>query len=200
MDDPLEVGVLHRVAQRHEQLQPLLRAKALLVAVVGDRHPAAKLHHEVGLAAGGGAGVEHAGNVGVVHQRQRLAFRFETRDDVPRVHARLDDLERDPSLDRLVLLGEEDDAHAALADRLQQPVRADRRARPFSDRPIDGGDRGWPRRFGLVRSTFNVVSLAGAAALFPKAADLAGTYKANVTRTRQSTVVVGIEPPDASVT
>ena len=39
-----------------------------------------------------------------------------------RVHARLDHLERDLALHRLGLLGHEDDAHAALADLLQELV------------------------------------------------------------------------------
>ena len=43
-----------------------------------------------------------------------------------RVHPRLDDLQRDPAADRLLLLGHEDDAHPALADLLQQLVRPDR--------------------------------------------------------------------------
>ena len=42
-----------------------------------------------------------------------------------RVHARLDDLERDLAAHGLRLLGHVDDAHAAFADLLQQLVAAD---------------------------------------------------------------------------
>ena len=41
------------------------------------------------------------------------------------VHARLDDFERDPASDGSVLLGDEDEAQAALADPLHQLVGAD---------------------------------------------------------------------------
>ena len=51
-----------------------------------------------------------------------------------RVHARLDDLQRDAALDRLGLLGHVDDAHAAFADLLQQLVGADLRAGLFASR------------------------------------------------------------------
>ena len=47
---------------------------------------------------------------------------------LPGVHARLDDLQRHPAADRVVLLGHVDDAHAPFADLLQQLVRADDRA------------------------------------------------------------------------
>ena len=48
--------------------------------------------------------------------------------DLPGVHARLDDLQGDPTADGLGLLGDEDDAHAPFADLLQQLVGADDRA------------------------------------------------------------------------
>ena len=58
----------------------------------------------------------------MVHHRQRLALGFEARDDLLRVHAQLDDLERDAPLHRLRLLRHPDRAQAALADLLQQLV------------------------------------------------------------------------------
>jgi hypothetical protein len=48
-----------------------------------------------------------------------------------RVHAGLDDLQGDHPAYRLLLLGHEDDAEAALADRLHHLVRADDRAGTF---------------------------------------------------------------------
>ena len=44
----------------------------VLVAVVGDGDALDQLHDEVGPAAVGGPGVEHLGDVGVVHQGQGL--------------------------------------------------------------------------------------------------------------------------------
>ncbi len=77
---PFWCGVLHRLANRHEQLQPLLRRQAVLVAIAGDRHALDQLHDEVGPAGFGGAGVEHLGDVGVVHQRQGLPLGLEAGD------------------------------------------------------------------------------------------------------------------------
>jgi hypothetical protein len=74
-------------------------------------------HDEVRPAPGGGAGVEHAGDVGVVHQGQRLPLYLEAGNDLPGVHPGLDDLERHQAFDRLGLPGHPHRAHAALADR-----------------------------------------------------------------------------------
>src|SRR5205085_8145753 len=80
------------------------------------------------------AGVENAGDVDVVHHRQGLPFGLEAGDDLAAVHARLDDLERDLPANRLGLLGQEDDAHAAFADLLQELVPADDGAGTLVDR------------------------------------------------------------------
>ena len=72
----------------------------LAVAVVGDRDAADQLHDEVGPARLGGAGVEHPGDVRVVHQRQGLPLGLEPGDHLPGVHARLDDLQGHLAADR----------------------------------------------------------------------------------------------------
>ena len=46
-----------------------------------------------------GAGVEDLRDVRVVHQRQRLPLGLEARDHLTRVHAQLDELERDAAAD-----------------------------------------------------------------------------------------------------
>ena len=96
-----------------------------LIAVLGDRHAAHQLHHEVGPARFGRPGIEHLGDVRVIHQGQRLPLGLEAGDDLLGIHARLDDLERHLAPNRLRLLGHEDDAHAPFADLLQQLVGAD---------------------------------------------------------------------------
>ena len=53
-----------------------------LVAVLGDRDALDQLHHEERPAAVGRAGVEHAGDVRVVHQRQGLPLGLEPGDDL----------------------------------------------------------------------------------------------------------------------
>ena len=83
VDDPLLVGVLHGLADLHEQFQSLPRREAVLVAILGDRDAADQLHDEVGPAGVGRAAVEHAGDVGMVHQGQGLALGLETGDDMP---------------------------------------------------------------------------------------------------------------------
>ena len=87
--------------------------------------PFDQLHDEVGAAPVGGAGVEDLGDRGMVHQGEGLPFGPEPGEDLAAVHAGLDELQGDRALDRLGLLGHVDRAHAPLADRLQQLVRAD---------------------------------------------------------------------------
>ena len=105
--------------------------RLVCVAERRDRLAVHQLHHEVRTAGVGGAGVEDLRDVGMVHHRQRLALLLEAGDDLPGVHAQLDDLERDAARHRLALLGEEDEAEAALADLLEQRVAADHCAGPF---------------------------------------------------------------------
>ena len=95
MDDSFLVRVLHGVADLDEQFQPLVDGQVVLVAIRGDWDAADQFHHEVGAARVGRPGIEHAGDVRVVHQRQGLPLGFEPGDDLPGIHARLDDLERD---------------------------------------------------------------------------------------------------------
>ena len=108
-----------------------LDAQPAGVAVFGERPALDQLHDEVGAAGAdaaglvaGGPAVEDLGDVGVVHQRQRLALGLEPGQDGLRVHARLDELEGHEPLDRLALLGHPDGAHAPLADCFEQLVAA----------------------------------------------------------------------------
>ena len=131
---PLWWRVLDRPAHGDEELEPLPGGEPLAVAVLVDRDAVDQLHDEERPAAVGGAGVEDPRDVRVVHQGQGLALGLEAGDDLLGVHARLDDLERDLAMDRALLLGEEDDAHAALAELADDRVGADARAGPLGDR------------------------------------------------------------------
>ncbi len=83
----------------------------------------------------------------MVHERQGLPFRFEPGDNLPGIHAGLDDLEGDLAAHRLFLFGHEDDAEAAFAELLEQLVRADDGPWAFLDCGwFDGG--GQARRLG----------------------------------------------------
>ena len=113
--------------------EPFLGGELVLIAVLGDLDPAHQFHDEVGPAGLGRAGVEHLRDVRMVHHRQRLALGLEPGDDLPAVHAQLDDLEGDAAFDRLALLGHPDFAKAAFADLLQQLVAAKHLGRGFLD-------------------------------------------------------------------
>jgi len=55
---------------------------------------------------------------------------------LPGIHAGLDELEGDLAAHGLVLLGDEDQAHAAFADLLQELVGADHRAGLFDEQRL----------------------------------------------------------------
>jgi hypothetical protein len=93
-----------------------------------------------GLAFCSAAG-QHAGDIRVIHQGQRPALGLEAGDDLLRVHARLDEPERNHALDRLGLLGHPHGAHTAFADMLDQLVRADDGSWDFGSRQCDGRHR-----------------------------------------------------------
>jgi hypothetical protein len=60
----------------------------------------------------------------VFHHREGLAFGLEAGDDLPRVHAELDDLEGDLALDGLGLVRGEDDAETTLAEAFEKVIAA----------------------------------------------------------------------------
>jgi hypothetical protein len=60
-----------------------------------------------------GNGIEDAGNVGMVHEREDSPLGLEAGDYLARIHAELDDFEGDLAADGL--FGKVNDAHAALA-------------------------------------------------------------------------------------
>src|SRR5258705_295779 len=80
---------LPRLAHLDEQPQPLVDRQGVLVAEVRDRLPLHQLHHEVGPPQLGLAGVQHAGDVRVVREGERLPLLFEARHDRLGVHPQL---------------------------------------------------------------------------------------------------------------
>src|SRR5438094_9772572 len=97
----------------------------MVVAIAGDRKAFDQFHDKEWSAGLSYPAVEHLGDVGVVHHRQGLALGFKARDDLPGIHARLDDLEGDAPTHRLALLGQIDHSTATLPNLLQQLVAAD---------------------------------------------------------------------------
>ena len=128
------------------------------ISVIGT--PLTSSMTKYGRPAVGGAGVEDLGDVRVVHHRQRLPLGLEPGDDLLRVHARLDDLQRDPAADGLLLLGQEDDAHAPLADPLEELVGPDVRARPL-EKARPGGAAGGRAQSSVPVSRAAANSVAG---------------------------------------
>ena len=151
MEHALLVRVLYRQADLPEEREPLPRRQLLRVAELRDRLARNELHHEVGPASRRRARVVHLGDRRVVHQRQGLPLGLEPRDDLPRVHSELDDLERDFSPHRLGLLGTEHGAEAALAEHLDDAVRPDRVA-DFSVGVRGRAERRGVRPAGVERS------------------------------------------------
>src|SRR5688572_27058417 len=125
MNDSLLVSVLHRVADLYKQLEPRSRRESVLVAVARDGHAAHKFHREVGTAGVGGTGVEHAGDIRMIHARDRLSLGLEARDHFLGVHAEFNYLQGHSALHGFVLLGHVDDTAAALTNLLQQLVTSD---------------------------------------------------------------------------
>ena len=82
VDDALLVGVLNRLADRDEQLQPLPRGELALITESGDRHALDQLHHEEGSAGFGRSRVQDLGDVGMIHQGQRLPLGLEAGQDL----------------------------------------------------------------------------------------------------------------------
>jgi hypothetical protein len=139
-------SVLDRLADLHEQLQPLPRRQVVIVAVLGDRDTVDQLHDEVRSAGFRGPAIEDACDVDVVHHGQGLPLRLEAGDNLAAIHSRLDEFQGHLALDRLGLFGHEDGAHAPFADLLQQLVRADHGAGLFGTGRQVNGRRGLKQR------------------------------------------------------
>ena len=89
------------------------------------------LHDEIGIPLFGCSRIEHLSNVGMVQQCQSLPLGFEAGDDLFGIHARLDDLQRDPALNGPLLLGQIHYRETAFAESAEQFVRANPPAYPF---------------------------------------------------------------------
>jgi hypothetical protein len=111
--------MLHTIADQDEEFHSLPQSEPVLVAIGHDWHPCDILHDEVRPSLGRGTGFEDLGDGRVVHQRQRLAFGLKAGHDFARVHAGFDQLDGDAPPHRVLLLGEPNLAHAALADHLK---------------------------------------------------------------------------------
>jgi hypothetical protein len=69
MNDPLLMGVLHRVADRYEQFQALANRVLVIIAVLDNCKSLYQFHDEIRPTSFGHSSVEHFGNVGMIHHR-----------------------------------------------------------------------------------------------------------------------------------
>ena len=90
----------------------------------------------------------------MVHERQRLPLGLEAGDHLAAVHAGLDDFQRHLAADGMLLLGDEDQSHAALADLLHQLVGTDHRAGTFGHEFIGCDCRSGDGRFQKASGFF----------------------------------------------
>ena len=139
MDDPLLVGVLHGPADQDEQLQPLADRELLAVAVLGDRDAADQLHDEVGAARRRSSPASRTLAMlgwSISARACRSASNRATTClvSIPGLMTFRATLRRTGC----GLLGHVDDAHAPLADLLQQLVGADDRAGPSATGGVAG--------------------------------------------------------------
>ena len=125
VDDAFLVGVLNSLADGQEQIDAFGNRQRVPRGVRRNRLAAHVLHDEIWAALRSGTRLEDPRNSRMVHQGQCLTLGLEASHHLRRVHARLDHLQRDLSVNGLGLLGEPNLAHAALADPLKQAVRAD---------------------------------------------------------------------------
>src|SRR6266436_7063780 len=106
----------------------------MLVAVFRDLDPADEFYDEVWATGFGRPRIENLGDVGVIHQRQRLPLGFKPGDHALRVHSRLDDFQRDPPSDRFLLFRQVNHSAPALTYLLEQFVMANAVTRFFCHR------------------------------------------------------------------
>ena len=125
MDDALLVCMLYPSAYRNKKLQPLPHRKLLALAVIGKLLSHDQFHHEKRPTRFCCSGVQHPGDVGVVHHGQRLPLGLEARHHGLRIHTVFEDLERDPAMHRLLLLRYIHRRKTPLADLLEQLVPSD---------------------------------------------------------------------------
>ena len=126
MDDGTAVRVGDRGAHLAKELQPPGDVERVLVAILVDRQPLDVLHDEVRQAVLGRAAVEQPRDVRVIEASEDLALVAEAAQHRLRIHAALDELDRDLFLVLAVGAPREiDRAHSAAADALQDFPVAD---------------------------------------------------------------------------
>ena len=119
VDDSFVMRVLNGLADIDEQFQSLRCGQPIIVTEFGDRDAPHQFHHEVRSSRFRGPAIVHLGNVGMIHQGQRLTLCVKACEHLLGIHPWLDDLQRHLAADGLGLFGHVDHTHAPFADLLQ---------------------------------------------------------------------------------
>ena len=134
MQDVLLVRMLHPERHPDEQIEALIEREPQAPTVVADRLTRNVLHRQIGKAIGCRAGFEHLGDRRMTHPRQRLALDLEAHRRLRTRELVLHELERDLTLHRLQLVGEEHLTHAAGTEQPAQFERPETLADQHLDR------------------------------------------------------------------
>ncbi len=70
--DALVMRMLEGPTERDEQSQPLVQVQLVSITILGDGNPMHEFHHEIGTPGLGRAGIEHPGDVRVIHDGEGL--------------------------------------------------------------------------------------------------------------------------------
>lgn len=125
VDDELAVGVGDGGADVEEEAEALGGGETVVLAVVGEAEAVDVFHDDVGVAVGGVAAVEEAGDVGVLEAGEGLAFAEEAVEDEVGVEAAADEFDGDLGVVVVVVaFGEVDGAHATAAEFAEDAVGA----------------------------------------------------------------------------
>ena len=122
MHNPLLVSMLNRLADGDQQLQAFAQRESRLVAKLVQRQTMNQFHHKEWLVAVRHSGIQNSGDIGVIHQRQRLALLLEPSQHGFGIHPGLNELQSNPPFHRFGLLSNPHLSHSAFANFFPQNV------------------------------------------------------------------------------
>src|SRR2546423_1925959 len=125
MNNQILMSKFDRGADLQKQLQSLTRRELLRDGKASNGYPDNVIHDEVGQAIVGRAGIEQPRDIWMVESRHDLAFRPEPAQDLGRVGASAQDLDRDLFFKLTIsALCQENCAHSAMAKFTDDDIRA----------------------------------------------------------------------------
>ena len=119
VDDPLLVRVMDGGTDLGEKQQTFPGSQFVLVTELRHGNALHQFHHEKRTSGLRASRIINLGDVGMIHHRERLPLLFEPSHHLLRVHPGLDDFQRHPSPDGLLLLRHPDGPKSPLANLLE---------------------------------------------------------------------------------